>query len=177
MKHQTSEPAPLYHHRNPVLGAILAVSMAAEYVRQKVDEAAAPLDITGTQYNILRVLRRVHPDGLSRTAILQHLIEKSVDVTRSIDGLVESGLVERRRTEEDRRLSIAVITEQGIHALEAVDPHFHAMLHAMEHVLTVEEWQEFIRLCEKFMQPIAATKNHMQDQDSEKIGDKVNEKI
>lgn len=138
-----------HQHSHPALDAIINVATAAEFLRIQVDKAVAPLDITGVQYNILRILKRAHPEGLSRTDVLKHLIEKSVDVTRSIDGLIRAGYVERVRPEEDRRLSITTITEKGVQALKDVDPHFYAMMGAMGEVLTAEEFRELSRLCQK----------------------------
>ncbi len=102
------------HHRFPALDAIIAVSQAAEFFRTKVDMAVAPLDITGVQYTILRVLKRVYPMGMSRTDIHAQIIEKSVDVTRSIDGLEKNGLVVRSRPLKVLLLYVSTITDIGL---------------------------------------------------------------
>lgn len=138
-----------HQHSHPALDAIINVAIASEYLRTQVDKAVAPLDITGVQYNILRILKRAYPQGISRSEVLKHLIEKSVDVTRSIDGLIKAGYVERERPAEDRRLSITTITEKGIQALKDVDPHFYAMMGAMGETLTPDEFRELSRLCQK----------------------------
>ncbi len=142
-------PQKPHQHSHPALDAIINVAIASEFLRTQVDKAVAPLEITGVQYNILRVLKRAYPEGLSRTDILKHLIEKSVDVTRSIDGLIRQGYVLRARPEEDRRLSVTTITDKGIQALTDVDPHFYAMMNAMGETLTAEEFRELSRLCLK----------------------------
>jgi DNA-binding MarR family transcriptional regulator len=142
-------PANPHHHSHPVLDAIINVAVASAYLNAQVDRAVEPLHITGVQYNILRVLKRVHPRGVSRTEILRHLIEKSVDVTRSIDGLIRLGFVERVRPEEDRRLSITIITDKGVAALDAVDPLFFSMMGDIGKKLTEEEFRELSRLCRK----------------------------
>ncbi len=149
MKHQSTTQT--HHHRFPALDAIINVSIASEFLQQQVDKAVAPLAITGVQYNILRILKRVLPEGVSRTDILRQLIEKSVDVTRSIDGLAKLGYVERTRPEADRRLSMTKITEAGIRALEQVDPLFFTMLGEMNAVLSDDELRELSRLCEKLI--------------------------
>jgi DNA-binding MarR family transcriptional regulator len=138
-------------HSNPALDAIITVSMAAEFLRSQVDKAVAPLEITGVQYNILRVLNRCSPEGLSRTEILRHLVEKSVDVTRSIDGLIRLGLVRRERPEQDRRLSITSITDTGIEALHKTDPLFYSMMTTMGERMNAEEFRELSRLCHKLI--------------------------
>ncbi len=138
-------------HSNPALDAIITVSMAAEFLRAQVDTAVAPLEITGVQYNILRVLKRCAPEGLSRTDILRQLIEKSVDVTRSIDGLIRLGYARRERPESDRRLSITSITDAGIEALSKTDPLFYGMMGQMGKAMSEEDFRELSRLCHQLM--------------------------
>lgn len=138
-------------HGNPALDAIITVSMAAEFLRTQVDTAVAPLEITGVQYNILRILKRSYPEGLSRTEILRHLVEKSVDVTRSIDGLIRLGLVRRERPEQDRRLSITSITDSGIVALQKTDPLFYQMMQQMATRMSDDEFRQLSDLCRKLL--------------------------
>lgn len=161
--------APEAHrHSRPELEAIIGITRAAEFLRQKVDQAVEPLKITGVQYNILRILKRAHPQGLSRTDIVRQLIEKSVDVTRSIDGLAALGFVERARDEQDRRLSISTITDAGIEALQRVDPMFFEFLGALRSALDAEEFQTITRLCDKLCasdsEKLPDDKNDMQAQ-------------
>ncbi|MEM6257543.1 MAG: MarR family transcriptional regulator [Planctomycetota bacterium] len=78
-------------------------------------------------YNILRVLRGVrrHPekglDALPCGEIGGRLVTRVPDVTRLIDRLVQSGLVDRIRGEADRRVVLARITTQGLNLLRKLD--------------------------------------------------------
>lgn len=137
------------HFANPVLNAIINVNVAASFLQGKVNEACAPLGITGVQYNILRILQRSDNAGLSRNDIVKQLIEKSVDVTRSIDGLVKLGYVEREPSQEDRRIVLHRITSSGGVALESIDPNFRVMLNSIGSVFSSEELQTLSALCEK----------------------------
>lgn len=135
--------------RFPALEAIMDISLAAEFLRQQVDKACAPLEINGGQYAILRLLKRSYPEGMSRTEIVKNLIEKTTDVTRQIDGLEQKGLAERIRIKEDRRLSLAKITEAGMAVMEKVDPLFFAMLSEISHHIDEEECKQVSMLCKK----------------------------
>lgn len=137
------------HFGNPILDAIINISVASNYLATKVDEACAPLGITGVQYNILRILKRAPEKGLSRNDIVRQLIEKSVDVTRSIDGLVQLGFVVRTPSETDRRIVLHTIKEEGVKALEQIDPNFRTMLNAIGAAFNAEELTTLSRLCEK----------------------------
>lgn len=148
-KENTTHP----RYRFPALEAILDISMAAEFLRQQVDKACAPLGITGGQYAILRLLKRAYPEGMSRTEIVKNLIEKTTDVTRQIDGLESKGLAERIRIQEDRRLSLARITTEGMVVMEKVDPLFMAMLSEISKSISEEECREVSALCKKIYSP------------------------
>ncbi len=78
--------------------------------------------ITGAQYNVLRILKGVYPNGHARCEIASRMIERASDITRIIDRLEKQGLVERDRTNEDRRISITRITEKGIEVVEKLKP-------------------------------------------------------
>lgn len=140
-------------YRFPALEAILDISMAAEFLRQQADKACSPLGINGGQYTILRLLKRAYPEGMSRTEIVKHLIEKTTDVTRQIDGLEQKGLAERIRVQEDRRLSLARITESGMEVMERVEPLFMAMLSEISKSITEDECKEVSILCKKIYTP------------------------
>jgi DNA-binding MarR family transcriptional regulator len=152
--HSASSSQP-YQHRHPALDAIINVNNASEYFSLKLDRAVFPLGITGVQYKILRMLKRSYPAGISRSEIVHQLPEKTVDVTRSTDGLVKLGLVQRIRSEEDRRLSISVITDKGIGILEQVNPLFFTMLEDVNKLLSEEEFRDLSALCEKLVHAAA----------------------
>jgi DNA-binding MarR family transcriptional regulator len=144
-------------YRFPALEAILDISMAAEYLRHQVDKACAPLDINGGQYAILRLLKRAYPESMSRTEIVKNLIEKTTDVTRQIDSLEKKGFVERIRVKEDRRLSLARITDSGMEVMEKVDPLFFAMLTEISKTIDEQECKQLSMLCKKIFTPSSDT--------------------
>jgi DNA-binding MarR family transcriptional regulator len=54
--------------------------------------------------------------------LAERLLLSPSGLTRRLDGLVSSGLVERRRCATDRRGALAVLTESGRARLEAAAP-------------------------------------------------------
>lgn len=108
-----------------------------------------PFGITGAQYNVLRILKGVHPEGHARCEIATRMIERASDITRIIDRLEKQGLVVRDRTSEDRRFSNSKITEKGIELVDKLKP-----LIENEHIqntkgLTDEECRQLSILLEK----------------------------
>src|SRR4051794_6704716 len=73
------------------------------------------------QYNVLRILRGAGPAGLPSTEIADRMITRVPDITRLVDRLEASKLVERSRTPEDRRVVIVRITPKGLQALSDLD--------------------------------------------------------
>jgi DNA-binding MarR family transcriptional regulator len=77
--------------------------------------------ITPTQYNVLRILRGAGENGLCRNEVRDRLISQVPDVTRLLDRLEESGLIERERSTTDRRLVSTRITTAGLALLKKLD--------------------------------------------------------
>jgi DNA-binding MarR family transcriptional regulator len=76
--------------------------------------------ITGAQYNVLRILRG-EGQPLPCQEIGCRMITQLPDMTRLLDRLVQAGLVERSRTEEDRRVVLTRITDAGLRLLAQLD--------------------------------------------------------
>ncbi|MFN0200229.1 MAG: MarR family winged helix-turn-helix transcriptional regulator [Bacteroidia bacterium] len=145
------QPKQYHAYHNPVLAALVQVSRAAEFVNQQMDIALADLQITNVQYNILRILKRSPENGISRTDIKRQLIAQSIDLTRSINGLVNSGYVVRITTEQDRRIVLHQITEKGVEAITKIDPLLNEMLQQIGAKMTPEEWLQLNGLCLKML--------------------------
>src|SRR5690606_28412939 len=133
--------------------AMLNLMLAAGSLYEWNDRACARHGITRSQYNVRRILRGVYPGGHPRQEITRRMVDRSPDVTRLIDRLERAGLVERDRTDEDRRLSIARITTKGLELIERMTPDFDDIYEDMEQRLTPQELREISRICEKLYAP------------------------
>lgn len=131
------------------LTAILNVRRAARAIDDIVDRACSQLGITGVQYNILRILNRAPAEGYSRSQILAQLIEQHADITRSIDGLVAAGYVEREHATHDRRVVLHRITPSGRRAIEQIDPFLQKALNQLASHFTAAELQTLAQLAER----------------------------
>ncbi len=78
-------------------------------------------DITGTQYNILRILRGQHPDPVSINLLKERMLDKMCDASRLVERLRKKGWIEREICEEDRRRVNVRITKAGLKLLENMD--------------------------------------------------------
>ena len=128
--------------------ALLNVMVAANHVREQSERVMRAHGITLPQYNVLRILRGVHPDGHPRYEIAARMLDRAPDVTRIIDRLEEKRLVERDRGQADRRHSVTRITREGLKLLEKIDPEIARAFEPMEARLIQRDARELSRLCE-----------------------------
>lgn len=130
--------------------ALVGLLLTAEAVRWPLqDLLAGHGQLTFQQYNVLRILRGALPGGYARGEIARRMLQRAPDLTRMIDRLVKLGLVERTRSIEDARQSIARITRRGQQLLEQVQPAMDASQSRFSASLTAREARELSRLCEK----------------------------
>lgn len=109
---------------SPAQEAVLNLLVTACHYRQRLNDICRSHQITHDQYNVLRILKGVYPAGHPRNEIIGRMIERTPDVTRLLDRLEKRGLVCRTTSREDRRLSIAKITDRGLALLEQMNPKF-----------------------------------------------------
>jgi len=77
-------------------------------------------DLSGTQYNVLRILRGT-PAGLACGEIGSRMITRDPDITRLLDRLEKRSLIARSRESRDRRMVMARITPGGLKLLARMD--------------------------------------------------------
>ncbi|MBV8070829.1 MAG: MarR family transcriptional regulator [Acidobacteriaceae bacterium] len=101
--------------------ATLSVLRTADVLEQHALEVLKPLDLTGPQYNVLRILRG-SPDGLACGQIAERMISRDPDITRLLDRMEMRGLIDRERCRTDRRVITVRIKPAGLKLLAQVDP-------------------------------------------------------
>src|SRR5271157_3266400 len=76
---------------SPHQEALLSLAVAAGTLNDMVDAVCEKHGLTRPQYNVLRILRGVHPEGHSRCEVAQRMVERAPDVTRLVDRLQARG--------------------------------------------------------------------------------------
>jgi len=77
-------------------------------------------DITPQQYNILRILRG-NGGPLSTLQIRERMLDKMSDTSRIVDRLLKKALVEKKTSENDKRLVDVTISKKGLELLNNLD--------------------------------------------------------
>lgn len=135
--------------QSPAHEATLNLMVAGAHVAGMIDAACSEFGISHQQYNILRILRGVHPEGYPCGEIGVRMLDRAPDITRRLDGLEKGGYVGRDRLPEDRRVVITRITDKGLALLEAMEPRIKGVHEAFKKRLSNAECLEMSRLCEK----------------------------
>lgn len=78
--------------------------------------------VTATQYNVLRILRGAHPNGLTCAAIGSRMITAEPDITRLLTRLKTLELIDQQRDQHDRRVVWTRISPKGLELLRSMDP-------------------------------------------------------
>ena len=125
---------------------------AADGVRALFEKVCAPFDITGQQYNVLRILRGAEPEGLPTLTIVERMIERAPGITRMIDRLESKGLVWREIRPNDRRCVYCRITEKGLNLLQLLDQPVEESNHLAFGRLSQRELEQLVTLLMKTRQ-------------------------
>ena len=105
----------------PEQEAALNLFRSQDHLLQQFNKLFTEHGVTGPQYNVLRILRGHGGQGLPCLEIAGQMITRMPDITRLVDRLEQSGLVERSRTSEDRRVVLVNITPAGLALLSGLD--------------------------------------------------------
>src|SRR5271157_262711 len=97
--------------------AYLSLLQTADLLARGAEEAIKPFGLSGTQYNVLRILRGAGPDGLCCREAAERMLTHDPDVTRLLDRLERRRLVARARASADRRVITVRITPEGLRIL------------------------------------------------------------
>jgi DNA-binding MarR family transcriptional regulator len=93
-----------------------------------------PFGVTLQQYLIMRLLKRHHPEPVSIILLKECMPEKQSDVSRLIERMVGSGLVERNTCPLDRRKVDIVILEKGLKLLSEIESAEHNWISRMQNL-------------------------------------------
>src|SRR5580658_3938560 len=131
--------------------ATLNLLRTADRLMGLCEAALRPAGITPTQYNVLRILRGVSPQGIACQEIARRMITRDADLTRLLDRLESRGFVRRDRQTDDRRVVHILITDAGLALLAGLDSTTAKMNKAIfgflerEHLTTLVELLERVR--------------------------------
>jgi DNA-binding MarR family transcriptional regulator len=142
--------------------AFLNVWRTYDRLRGLEDDLFDEFELTPQQYNVLRLLQVHVPDGLQTLQLASRLVSRAPDITRMLDKLVERGLVERLRSETNRRIVEVRITESGSQLLEQIsEPLRECHARQLGHLSAID-LKQLCQLLRKARGPHESTDSHWQ---------------
>jgi DNA-binding MarR family transcriptional regulator len=101
-----------------LLDTLLRVS---QIVRVRFNEWLAEFDLNDGRYTVLQTLATAGNNGFSHAELAERLGQSESNVSTLIERMQRDGLVDRSRSEADRRKRVLLISSRGRSALDDVD--------------------------------------------------------
>ncbi len=135
---------------NNELGHCIAI--ISKYWGTKINHEVSKFNINKTQVEILGVL--FYFKGLSQNELGEKLFLDKITVTKNLQGLIKQGFVEKKRSEEDRRVKRLYLTPKT----EGIGKEIKAIIKDTSSILTRgfsrEEKNELMKLMGKMVRNI-----------------------
>jgi DNA-binding MarR family transcriptional regulator len=110
--------APMENSKKIILNILYTQNIIAE----KFNEVLKQYDISGEQYNVLRILRGQKGNPANMCVIQERMLAKTSNTTRLVDKLLLKELVTREVCPVNRRKIEVSITPKGLAILKELDP-------------------------------------------------------
>lgn len=91
-------------------------------LQDKFNEVLKPYDLSGEQYNVLRILRGQKGSPVNMFVIQERMLAKTSNTTRLVDKLLLKEFVTRNVCPDNRRKIEVLITQKGLNILSELDP-------------------------------------------------------
>ena len=143
-------------YKSPAHEVFLSLLVTVDRISRRHAEFMSEYGISPKQYNILRILRGAGQAGLPVMEIGRRMIEKSPDVSRIIDRLIDMGLAKRRRQRNDRRVVMVTIAKKGLDLLDKMDDPVDEEVVRMLNGMNNSEFKQLIELLEKVRDSVYA---------------------
>jgi len=129
---------------------ILNILYTQNVITDKFNEILKPYDLSGEQYNVLRILRGQKGNPANMCVIQERMIAKTSNTTRLVDKLLLKKFVTRNVCPENRRKIEVLITQKGLDILTELDPKVIEHENFFSKNLNSEELEQLNILLEKY---------------------------
>lgn len=132
---------------------ILNIIYTNNILSEKFNDVLKPYDLSGEQYNVLRILRGQKGKPANMCVIQERMVAKTSNTTRLVDKLLLKELVTRNVCPNNRRKIEVLITQKGLDVLAELDPKVIAHENELSTNLTKQELEQLNNLLEKYRNP------------------------
>ncbi|KAF2328807.1 MULTISPECIES: MarR family winged helix-turn-helix transcriptional regulator [Flavobacterium] len=129
---------------------ILNIMYTQNVIQDHFNELIKPYDLSGEQYNVLRILRGQKGKPANMCVIQERMLAKTSNTTRLVDKLLLKDFVTRNVCPDNRRKIEVSITEKGLDVLKELDPKVDEHEQTFANNLKPEELVFLNQLLEKY---------------------------
>ena len=129
---------------------ILNVLYTQNVITENFNEILKPHEISGEQYNVLRILRGQKGNPANMCLIQERMLAKTSNTTRLVDKLLLKDFVTRKVCPDNRRKIEVLITQKGLDVLGALDSKVIAHEEFFSQNLNTHEIVQLNQLLEKY---------------------------
>lgn len=138
--------SPLAFPKKTVLNVLYTQNVIAD----KFSELLKPYDLSGEQFNVLRILRGQKGKPANMCLIQERMLAKTSNTTRLVDKLLLKEFVTREVCPNNRRKMEVQITQKGLDLLSELDPKVIEHEQSFSQNLNAEELEQLNYLLEKY---------------------------
>ena len=132
----------------------VSLMRTADALSRGAEALLKPFNLSGTQYNILRILRGAGENGLACREVGCRLISRDPDITRLLDRMETRGLIARAREKNDRRVVKTRITTEGSRLLNDLDEPVRELHRRQLRHLPAKQLQQLSKLLDRVRHPL-----------------------
>ncbi|KAF2342712.1 MarR family winged helix-turn-helix transcriptional regulator [Flavobacterium tistrianum] len=129
---------------------ILNIMYTQNVIQDHFNELIKPYDLSGEQYNVLRILRGQKGKPANMCVIQERMLAKTSNTTRLVDKLLLKDFVTRNVCPDNRRKIEVSITQKGLDILKELDPKVDEHEQTFANNLKPEELVFLNQLLEKY---------------------------
>lgn len=120
------------------------------WITDQISKALKEFGATEPQFNVLRILKGAKGNPVSVQEIQKKMVQRSSNVTRIVDKLLDRGYVDRQQCPSNRRKMDVTITAEGLDYLKILDKKIIEIYEPRFNKLTEEELKTLENLIIKF---------------------------
>ncbi len=135
--------------KNEYQKAHINLLFTASWLSQHSARILKPYGISWQQFNLLRILKGMHPEPATVKVLTERMIDKMSNASRLVEKLKKKELVERRVCPQDRRRVDIRITEQGLKSLDEISRRMEEGLQKRMSNISIEEAAKLNALLDK----------------------------
>lgn len=106
---------------NEQIKANINLLYTANWLYNRISALIKPYNVTHEQFNVLRILRGMHPASMCQKDVLSRMIAPQSNITALMKKLVAKGFVVITKSAVDKREYVINITPAGLDLLTTID--------------------------------------------------------